>query len=652
MKVPVYRSQTALPERTGAGQLSVQASPSALGAVGAAQFGFGQIVETEGQRWLKDFKKTDHALALADETAKVHKLIKQTNDKALTQPVGFWLDNNNKQMGFFDKRKDIERDLNQSRMLHLRNISNRRVRQSMAGVWASAIPNARTQINATIRSKYMSFAKGEMMAAIDADLKMITMMKETPAKDLAIKGLRTKIEGFHNLAPFIGDDYMFKQYKNLDSSIGEITIRQQISTIKTAKDAEDWIKRINKPGKKDIYLADILRLQPKKKQQLLESLGRQSSRLEIADNNSRMRGARNAEWEENRDENNLADDISNRISAVRHYQSKGVKPTDEEWPKNAEGNAITMPSLNDIEKAKIKPEKKKTLRAMWKGEDRVYNMRHVDDTKIEIWDAFTEHDLDLIERSVRQDRDDNTIGGKAFGELTKEIKNKRDNTPEAVERQRYTKMIDHAFKSAMFVDFTGRASHEKGVERRGARFESIAGKQEFARQIAEGELPARAFYNVMEKFQENRELVAASQIKTIPDGYLTPDIVSNPKLLQTKHIDIAMEKLRHEARGFATYEMRIAEAFPGQSMLEMSQEERGEMQRAGELSKRDRRSVRQLLATEAALRYLREYAKGNAAPVDPAPAGSTGAGKPPANSGGADKPSMMDELYKKMFGGN
>jgi hypothetical protein len=277
---------------------------------------------------------------------------------------------------------------------------------------------------------------------------------------------------------------------------------------------------------------------------------------------------------------------------------------------------------------------------------------------VNIWDAFTPDDLDEIEDDFRKDRLANFIGGKAFKELNDALKSMRGNTPEAMELKRYTKLIDDVMKSKNFILRTGPAVLQEG-QNEAAGFASSGGKMDFANQVANGERPVIAYYNVMNKVKENRDAIVASQILTVPADYLDKNIVANPLKLRPAHIEEAMVRLRQEAGGVIAElgGVKLGGArlgrrsepereISGEELLAMSQEERGELQRAGKLPKRQRRTVRQLLAIEAQLNYLKVaaelYAKG------PQPSGGNVPNDKPAGTVKPDD-SKLKQAFDEVF---
>jgi len=615
MKVPQYRSQTGLPQRTGAGQLTVQASPAAFGAVGAAQSELGQTIEKHGIAWTEAFLKTERATAQAEETRKMRERISVIDKSAREQSVDFWKDPlTNKHFTYFEYSGFLRKELERRTRLQLNGITDRVVRQRMASSMATANENAMTQINAVLRSKYMDFSKGKIEGELLAAAGAASLMKEGEAKKKVISDAIESAKYFHTLAPFIGTNYMRKQAENFESRLGEITIRQQLSKNLKSHQVEDWIRQIGSPKKGDEFHADVLRMKPQTRQKIIEQLHSRATRLLNKEQNDEMRGLRDDAWKKTRDQKTTHDALHNLITDGREDVAKGREP---ETP---------LPTSEEIQKADVNPAQKAALHQLLAGEDRVYNQSHVANLKRHIYDAVTSDDLDQIQDGFRNDRTKNYIGGEAFEELTKEVKAMRDNTPEAQERKQYHSLIKAAMQSRNLM--TQRIiGHEQKAAAAGAGYAAIGGERFYFEQLGRGIRPAQAFLNVITAFQDDKAVVVKNEVKTLPRGFLPDEVVKDYRLMTPDHIDVAVEQLRKAARG---EEIDL-------ELLGKTPRELGTLQRAGSLKKSQRMTVRRLIALEARLDFLRTFAETNKPPP------------PPDGNGGGNEPDVKKTWFKKVI---
>ena len=134
MKIPTYKRQTGFPTAAGAQPLSVQASPGAFGAPGAAMQQLGQTIQTEGLRWgqwLKQERATERTAMQAAHTNEFESDIAQAQENAFTNNVEDWRDSQQEIQTYGARRKAIETGLYDSLNQRAAGISDKTVRDAV-----------------------------------------------------------------------------------------------------------------------------------------------------------------------------------------------------------------------------------------------------------------------------------------------------------------------------------------------------------------------------------------------------------------------------------------------------------------------------------------------------------------------------------------
>ena len=189
MKIPTYKRQTAFPTKAGAQQLSVQASPGAFGAPGAAMQQLGQTIQTEGLRWgqwLKQERATERTAMQATNINAFESDIAKAQENAFTNNVEDWRDENWSQIGgvpssvstaqqqiqtYGERRKAIETGLYDSLNQRAARISDKTVRDGVLSSGRKRIAAVMPGISSTLRNRYDDYADAQLEIAIDNQIK-------------------------------------------------------------------------------------------------------------------------------------------------------------------------------------------------------------------------------------------------------------------------------------------------------------------------------------------------------------------------------------------------------------------------------------------------------------------------------------------------
>ena len=614
MKVPIYQNQVSLPKTRGGGQLSVQANPQAMSAGSRAQAQFGQTLVAGAINWTSDFVKLERAKEQAVETTKIDNLIERAVTENLKKHPSDWttgkFDKNGDPILYtqFEYRDVIQKSLNGLSKDLLKNISSSAVRTRMAAIHAQRLKAAFVTMNATNRGKYTDYAKGKIIDAYDIDKRRIANLPEGADKEQAIQDASGTVEALTNLRPLIPDTWLKTQRKNFLSDIGEIAISGLMAQLETSDDVGKLIQQLDSPKKSDPYYKDVVRLTPEKKQQFITRLAARRTALQTKEFNQPLREIKKAKVQKQNRRDLTYDGETQKIQKVRAAVVQGFEPGDESWPKDKNNRPLTMPDASEIQQSTTldKTQKDNLIKEIY-GEDTIFNRDEFRVLQGQIYEAVTSQDLDKLHKEIREKRDLNYIGGKAYSELTQDIQNARNKTPEYVERATYRNLLSSAIdrRNAMGTPYdTPQRKQEIKAE---AGFASIAGLNFYNNQIDRGVRPAAAFWNTVTKLQKDKFDMVKAEIATMSDVF-DPEVIDdvknnlNPEAIQQARIRLR-EAVINGGR-LKNYSLSKEGELPSQDVLSSMQKVRGK----DKLLKAERMTIRRLFADEQKLNFLASYA--------------------------------------------
>mgnify|MGYP006401713075 FL=1 len=607
MKVPIYQSQTRLPQRTGAGQLSVQANPQAMSAVGRAQASMGQTLVAGGLNLWGDFLKVERAAEQVDEESHFSRVGQGIYESILEGPeadVGKWTDlyalprpdGSPSHLTFTKKSAQIRNRLNLASQTQLSGIEDRAVRARVTASNGDAISTRMTQINALLRSKYLAWAKQKMKAHHFNMVKKLSDLPPGETKKNLMEQHKATLGYFAELVPFLGDDYMYNASRNFESDVGSLAIRKAIVLAQDSEGIKKLLDQVREPKPGHALYDDINMLSAPRRQKFVEELQADFTRLERGEIATANRESPRIERER-------------KLDQLKTFERVRMSIVDDR-----EANKPPVYSVQKIHKLgrALSESQRQTLIRVTTGQDAIYNQTHVSDLKTQILDAFTDEDLDDIEEGYRKDFAENRIGLKAHDELQTALVAARTKTPEYREIKKYSDLLASAMTRSTLAITSG-AKYLKNARNAEATFAGNEAKLFFSNEIESGARPVEAYYDTIERFASDQKMVAVNIVKGLPAEILRalPETVAGKKgdvaKITTENAEAAMEAFRDLARS------RIREAeLPEGVTVETPQEELGALQRREKkdrrISKDQRMTVRDLIIVEERIEFLQAYA--------------------------------------------
>ena len=611
MQVPVYRRQTMLPGQTGTGRLSAKASPESFAAPGKAYSQLGATVSNVSNTWAEQFIKTDNAVLQAEEEGKVDTYLEQLKRDAYERNVADEKNVNGSTQTYFERRNMMQQRLDAELKIRLAGVTNKAVKTRLASVFREKRATGMSAIDALLRPKYLSHGRAVLQKHVDENRERIAAMAPGPVKNQAINDAKLNAAYIKNLAPMIGDKVFADAFKNFDADLGELEMRRHLGDVKTSQQATDFIRYLENPQKTDPYYDAVKRMKSDDIQKMVERLQRQKNTLVTSEHTAEGRKIRADKTRLTAKREQTYDTLRDRALRVRTALAKGMQPSDANWPKHTDGprkgEGMVMPTMSEITGIgdRLTGTQSTTIRNLVTGNDAVYNAEDYRKFELQILDAVTDDDLDVIEGDFRDMFDKNIIGGKAYDKLRAEVKSARLKTPEYVEKQRYAKLLGSAFSTALMIDGGTGARPTKYAKDMSAGDSDMAkaiGMTSYQRRLDDGMRPVEAFYETVQEITAKQDKVAMAAVRALKASL---DYEFPPELFQVG----GMGKLTSEMVTAARQAFRDSLTSTQRDRMGLSQEELGRMQRQerNPLSKKDRLGVRALFLQETQLNFLDRY---------------------------------------------
>ena len=610
MKVPQYKSQVRLPQATGAQSLTVRANPAAISAGSEAAFQVTQNVVNSGLQWYKNILKTDRATMQIVEGQKLKKIgydfLKDVEKLDPDQQK----DKNDNQIGYIDYTDRFRTALTRKLDRSLSKVTDKVVLQRLQAVKSQLISSITTSAKALARPRYASWGKAKIKEEVTENVAEIALMPEGELKQMKIAELRGTIEYFQTLVPSIGDEFLSDQNRKLDVNIGRMALSPIIRSLDTTESADEWLKRLTKPDKKDAYYKDIQRLRkdPTAFRGLLETLERKKKDIFETENKKLLTELLTNKKLRDLNRDNVYDKTSQIISQVQDAIRNGLSPEDAGWPEDGNGVKLKLPTLSEIASLPTSPTIRANLRKELTGETDIWNQAEFDFFEQEIQEAVTDNDLVAIKADIRNQVKKNRLGTKARDLLYAKIDGLRNNLPGAKDEKFYRGLIEDALKSRG-LSTEGRSQGDAAIEKSRFGYGTVAGTRMFSNLIRQGVRPADAFWQTVTALQENKLNVIQTELRTMPaflKEHFGTDVLNDPANMTVDQVDSAIEMILEAAR---TNGMP-AEVLKKVDGKRVTQDELGAMVRRREdaVTARQRLTAREIFAMESKLKFFKTWA--------------------------------------------
>ena len=636
MKIPLYRRQTQMTRDSGARPLSAFASPSDYAAPANAAFQQGAAIAGAG-RALGDIAvteaKQENATLQAAEEAKFADFVFQTQQEALTGPVGQsrMVPNPNMPAGAGPRPGNlvagpaetqqqhvtrVQRSLAEQISRQAARIGDRDVRRRFTASAQATMRSALPGLSATYRTRYLDRHRATMNQSDVSMRRHVGTLNGLPRQQQINKHVdRIRQDGANQLETEVNINARVQKFL---SGTEQDLVRQEIVSIERMDDSQQeraydklFIRLNDNAQFRNLEQDDRIKLQ--------KFVANQSERAGTSYANRISREtSRN---EKVRKDTQLAtyESLQKRILDYRQYVLSDGQGTPV--------NPVTEADISGL-RSVTKP-MRDSLRKMMRGEDTIYNPKLYKDLLDQVDEAVTDEDLEAIREDVTDYNLDGQLGGLAAQEIRKQIDGLKTKTPDALERKRYR----NALKQALGANATRFQSRRTDETLREAEIINF-----YDDELQRGVLPGVAYVNAIErgkaktkenvtalvqslppklynlfKFGKNNKIQLPGDDKgTEPEKRAANDEFIND--VQTK----MLKYLRDQISGIeAKYDLEIdgvvgtqqgIEFTEGMDSRRMTPQQLGEQQRLEDkekrITKKDRMTVRQLFTLERRIEQI------------------------------------------------
>ena len=596
MKVPQYRAQSSLPKQTGGQMLSAQASPSILGAPGAAQMQMGFMVTQEGLTWGEHLHKIEHATEQSAAIDAFRKYREKALHDAVWGKVESWVTPpyKDKIMSFNQKRIDIENDLGSYlENTILKGVTDKTLRRAIKAQAQQDIITTMGKITPHLTKKYLDYSR--VQSKTDLNGMMVEAAQAQPGSNAyqrAIKKITDNGKKWAGMGNWSATD-VYKYTIGAEGGVQELRLQQDIIS------AQGSVTQLNSLYARLIsaeHSNEYDKIDPERKLRIIEQVQGDLERAETKKLRQRISKENRTHVNYERNQAKLYDEYAADIAAHRTWQQK---PENERGPEPRE---VTEEMLR--RNRQLDPGNRLALIDELIGAKRIINPLRVNQLHDQIDDAVTEAELDAIERQVRADATNRVIGEKARAGLLKSIGETKGKTPEAMKIKQLKALLRTA-SSKFDKTGVGEISVSAGPEQ-------AAALMQFQSNLDLGQRPIEAFYNAYrDSIGKSTKDFITFALKTIPPqikaqlpdlkvvpGQEAADFTSDQAIKVKEQLINATEAFKRMAIGMKPDSLKGVDL----DTYKLTEQDIS----THRLSKADRVSVRQIYAAEIALKRLTE----------------------------------------------
>ena len=637
MKIPLYRRQTRMTRDSGARPLSAFASPSDYAAPANAAFQQGAAIVGAGKT-LGDIAvteaKQENATLQAAEEAKFADFVFQTQQEALTGPVGQSQKvpaNPNLPANYPNALRlmvngpaetqqqhvtRVQRSLAEQISRQAARISDRDVRRRFTASAQATMRSALPGLSATYRTRYLDRHRATMNQSDVSMRRHVGTLKGLPRQDQIDKHVdKIRQDGANQLETEVNINARVQKFL---SGTEQDLVRQEIVSIERMDDSQQE-RAYDKLFIRLNDNAQFRNLEQDDRIKLLKHVANQSERAGTSYANRISREtSRN---EKVRKDTQLAtyESLQKRILDYRQYVLSDGQGTPV--------NPVTEADISGL-RSVTKP-MRDSLRKMMRGEDTIYNPKLYKDLLDQVDEAVTDEDLEAIREDVTDYNLDGQLGGLAAQEIRKQIDGLKTKTPDALERKRYR----NALKQALGANATRFQSSRTDETLREAEIINF-----YNDQLQRGVLPGVAYVNAIERGKAKTKENVTALVQSLPpklyklfkfgknnkiqlpgdDKETEPEQkAENDKFINDVQTEM-LKYLRDQISGIeAKYDLEIdgvvgtqqgIEFTEGMDSRRMTPQQLGEQQRLEDkekrITKKDRMTVRQLFTLERRIEHI------------------------------------------------
>ena len=226
----------------------------------------------------------------------------------------------------------------------------------------------------------------------------------------------------------------------------------------------------------------------------------------------------------------------------------------------------TVLDLLELDARQLKPGDLKILREKIEGNDVINNPQAVHEFNERITNAFTEQDLNHLEKEVHRQYQNRIIGGKAYGVLTQNIKSARGGTPRGKQNKLLRSNLQTVFgHTPGGIRISGASTPDTDIQLQSALMM-------YDRMVGDGVRPAEAFYETVNthlQIPNNERKFATGEVLNLGSDMWevlgVKDIRSENFIdrISVEHVENATRRWRMLASGKLPSEVRKLEQEKG-----------------------------------------------------------------------------------------
>ena len=608
MKVPQYKAQTQLPAY-GGGMLSAQASPGRWGSVGAAQAQMGATIANEAINWGTHFRKIEIATETAGHVETFRKDRERVLSNAALQGVNTWTQNG-RQQNYNDKRLSVESNLSRFMQQNiLSKIKDKTIRRAVQTQLNADLITTMTQANPLLQKRYLDFSRAESKKYLQGKaLELAGMPHGSKIYNTTWAKFQAEAQKYAALGNWAAEDG-YKYTAGAEGSIQELRLNQDIinaqGNVGRLQEVYNSMRSID-PN----TAAQYNKINPDRMQRIMAQVQTDLDREKRAATAKQIADDNRAYVTANRNQQNLYETTADKILARQIY--------DQTNPADRTGPVPPIVTVTDVRKLRLEPRQQSVLEDMVTGAKDIINPEWVNKREAEIDEAVTDEDLDVLKKQVRADQLERRIGQKARTQLIKRIEDTRAKTPEAMKIKQLRKELKSATVK-MDVEKYGPVAIDGGPEQQSAL-------HAFERNLELGQRPIEAFYNAyVDNVAKTKKEAISFLMKNVPASVrkALPALSNIPNLDKEDFARQDVAGIKQQINDAYAVHLREAlglrpDALAGENLAtyKLTPDEVKEFQ----LSKNERKTVRQLYATERALNMLRSAYDTFTPPDRPPPA--------------------------------
>ena len=606
MKIPIYRRQTPLPTKTSGQYLGSSADPGKFGMAAGAYASLGVNVMNEGLNWFGTQLKQVRATKVATADAEFSTYLTQAahNSKYQNVQSNYWKNEAGETLGLHDQRTRVEQSLLAQAQAQASNISDPVVRRRFLTNTTSSVASAMPQIMTNLTTSWQQYSEGEWDKTSKVEVFRIAQIENDETRELNV-AKRLKEIADYGMANVWDANDINKEQQSFLEDIDVYGIGRRVSDAVEAGEPDDLeilLKEL-RTGVNELNEPVYTNLSLDRRDKTITRIEAKADRLVTAAHNAAMKKEKEAELAVNRAQEQTFETMSSQIDKGRAWM---LENPGQPLPPGME--IPTVLNLLELDARQLKPGDLDILREKIEGNDVINNPQAVHEFNERITNAFTEQDLNHLEKEVHRQYQNRIIGGKAYGVLTQNIKSARGGTPRGKQNKLLRSNLQTVFgHTPGGIRLRGASTPDRDIQLQSALMM-------YDRMVGDGVRPAEAFYETVNthlQIPNNEKKFATGEVLNLGSDMWevlgVKDIRSENFIdrISVEHVENATRRWRMLASGRLPSEVRKLEQEKGvdQTWKQLSPSD----VRALGLDTEQRIGVRDLYQMENSLQYLSRY---------------------------------------------